>query len=95
MNPRKDKKPRWAHTPAVPKEDVVTLLKLISEELGPTPEITIAALRVAWEPLLTNQSSLQDALADRTGEMHAVAAPKWTQMKIAPPSSSSTSASAR
>jgi hypothetical protein len=67
MTARKGKRPRLGTEPGY-----ATLFKPIFEYLGPTPETTIAALRVACEPLLTSQYSLQDALPDRTDEMHAV-----------------------
>jgi hypothetical protein len=57
MTPQKDKKPRWARNLAAPERDVFILLNPVSEDLRPTPETTIAVLRVACEPYLANQSS--------------------------------------
>jgi hypothetical protein len=71
--PRKQKKPRWARNIEEPEEDVIIMLKPIPEDLGTTTEITVAVIREAWEPPLDNQSTLQDALADQTDAMHAVA----------------------
>jgi hypothetical protein len=68
MTPRKARKPLRVRKLASNDDDVVTVLQPISEELGPITETTIDALRVAWEPLLANQSTLQDTLAG-----HAVA----------------------
>ena len=53
----------------MPKEDVVTLLKTISEGLGLTLETTTA------------QTSLQDALVARTDEIHGIAKDLSSQVK--------------
>jgi hypothetical protein len=77
-----------------PEEDVVIALTLISDYSGPT---TTAAFRVAWEPLLANQPSLQDALVTRqtrSTKLPTISDPRRKQVIFVPPGSSSTSASA-
>jgi hypothetical protein len=64
MTPRKAGKPPHVRNLASDDDDdIVTVLQPISGELGPTAETTMDALRVAWELLLANQSTLQDMLA--------------------------------
>jgi hypothetical protein len=78
---RENIKPRWARNLDTPEDDVVIVLKPISEELGPTPETAVAMLRVAWEPLLANQSSLHYAPVDQTEKMHEVAGDLSSEME--------------
>jgi hypothetical protein len=65
--PRKDKNPCWAQNMVAPKEDVVTLLKLIPEELGPTPETTALADRTnGMHVVAKDLSSEVETNEDRT-----------------------------
>jgi hypothetical protein len=81
MTSRENIKPRWTRNLDTPEDDVVIVLKPISEELGPTPETAVAMLRVAWEPLLANQSSLHYAPVDQTEKMHEGAGDLSSEME--------------
>jgi hypothetical protein len=64
MTPRKAGKSPLKRNLASDDDTIVpVLLRPILEELGSTTETAIDALRVTWKPLLTNQSTLQEALA--------------------------------
>jgi hypothetical protein len=81
LTPRKAKKPRLFQLLAEVKEDVVQPLEEIVDELGDTPETTLAAIRDGWKPLLRNQYTLQDSLTSNTEGLAEVAEVLSTELE--------------